>query len=306
MASMIEVARSSVQTWECDQMGHMNVQFYVAKADDGLSALAATLGLSPRARGSDRATLVPREQHIRFHRELRPGAPYVVEAGVLLAKSEGLIVYEEMKNIATGAVAATFVTRTEWADTALRGGGLPLPIGAVAKAAPVMIELPQYGQPRGLELTPARPAPSLSDAEQLGLITTLRSTVLREHCDAHGYMLPRHYMGRVSDAIPNLIAQTRGEDRSTSSTGGAALEYRFVYRMPAREGDLLILKSGLRSVSSKTYIWCHWLFDAESGECFATAEAVAIAMDLTTRKAIDIPSDMRTQLERLIIPGLSA
>ena len=69
---------------------------------------------------------------------------------------------------------------------------------------------------------------------------------------------------------------------------------------------MLVLKGGLRSVSSKTYIWCHWLFDAESGECFATAEAVAIAMDLATRKAIDIPPDMRTQLEGMIIPGLSA
>ena len=286
-------------------MGHMNVQFYLAKADEGLSTLAAGLGLSPRARGSDRATLVPREQHIRFHRELRPGAPFAVQAGILLAKSEGLIVYEEMQNIATGTVAATFVTRAEWADTTVRGGGLPLPIGAVAKAAPLLIDLPAHGQPRGLELPPARPAPSLDEAEQLGLMTTLRGAVLREHCDAHGYMLPRHYMGRVSDAIPNLIAQTRGEDRSTSTTGGAALEYRLVYRTPAREGDLLILKSGLRVVSSKTYIWCHWLFDAESGDCFATAEAVAIAMDLTTRKAIEIPPAMREQLERLVVPGLS-
>lgn len=305
MASMIEVARSSVQTWECDQMGHMNVQFYVAKADEGLSALGGHLGLSPRAQGNDRATLVPREQHIRFHRELRPGAPFAVQAGVLLARSEGLVVYEEMQNVATGTVAATFVTRAEWTDQAVRGGGLPLPVAAVAKAAPVMIDLPAHGQPRGLELTPPRPAPTLAEAETLGLMTTFRGAVLREYCDTHGYMLPRHYMGRVSDAIPNLIAQTRGEDRSTSSTGGAALEYRLVYRVPAREGDLLILKSGLRSVSSKTYIWCHWLFDAETGECFATAEAVAIAMDLTTRKAIDIPPGMREQLERLVIPGLS-
>lgn len=305
MSSMIEVARSSVQTWECDQMGHMNVQFYVAKADEGMTATASTLGLSPRRQGSDRALLVPREQHIRFHRELRPGAPYVVRAGVLTAKSEGLILYEEMQNIATRTVAATFVTHTEWADAMVRGG-LPLPVIAVANAAPFMIDLPEHGQPRGLDMAPARPAPTLADAEDLGLITTLRGTVLREHCDTHGFMTTRHYMGRVSDAIPNLIAQTRGEDRSTSSTGGAALEYRFVYRTPAREGDLLVLKSGLRSVSSKTYVWCHWLFDGETGDCFATAEAVAIAMDLTTRKAIEIPPDMRVQLERLVIPGLSA
>jgi acyl-CoA thioester hydrolase len=302
--SMIEVARSSVQTWECDQMGHMNVQFYVAKADEGMAALGAALGLSARALGSERATLVPRDQHIRFHRELRPGAPFAVHAGVLLAKNEGLIVYQEMRNIATDTVAATFVTRTEWADTSVRGG-LPLPINAIAKSAPLTIDLPEQGRPRGLELTPARPSPSLSDAEQMGLITTFRGAVLREHCDAHGYMLPRHYMGRISDAIPNLIAQTRGEDRSTSSRGGAALEYRFVYRTPAREGDVMILKSGLRTVGSKTYAWCHWLFDAETGDCFATAEAVAIAMDLTTRKAIDIPDDMRAGLERLVVPGLS-
>jgi acyl-CoA thioester hydrolase len=302
---MIEVARSSVQTWECDQMGHMNVQFYVAKADEGMAATASALGLSPRRQGSDRALLVPREQHIRFHRELRPGAPYVVRAGILTAKSEGVILYEEMQNIATRTVAATFVTRTEWADAMVRGG-LPLPVIAVANAAPFMIDLPEHGQPRGLDMAPARPAPTLADAEDLGLITTLRGTVLREHCDMHGYMTTRHHMGRVSDAIPNLIAQTRGEDRSTSSTGGAALEYRFVYRTPAREGDLLVLKSGLRSVSSKTYVWCHWLFDGETGDCFATAEAVAIAMDLNTRKAIEIPPDMRVQLERLVIPGLSA
>ena len=286
-------------------MGHMNVQFYVARADEGLAALATALGLSARAQGNDRATLVAREQHIRFHRELRPGTAYAVEAGILTAEAEGLIVYQEMQNIAARNVAATFVTRTAWADTQMRGG-LPLPVTAVAKAAPFMIDLPAHGQPRGMELAPPRRAPSLPDAERMGLITTLRGAVLREHCDAHGFMLPRHYMGRVSDAIPNLIAQTRGEDRSSGTTGGAALEYRFVYRLPAREGDLLVLKSGLRSVSSKTYTWCHWLFDADTGDCFATAEAVAIALDLTTRKAIEIPSDMRVQLERLIIPGLSA
>jgi acyl-CoA thioester hydrolase len=48
------------------------------------------------------------------------------------------------------------------------------------------------------------------------------------------------------------------------------------------------------------------MFDGETGECFATAEAVAIAMDLTTRKAIEIPPDMREGLEKLIVPGLSA
>lgn len=305
MAGMIEVARSSVQTWKCDQMGHMNVQFYMAKADEGLAALAAALGLSPRGQRSDYALLSPREHHVRFHRELRPGAPFVIHAGVLAAKPEGIILYQEMTNAASGGLAATFVTRTEWADAEIRGG-LPLPVTAVAKSADFMIELPAHGAPRGLDMAPARPSPMLTDAEEMKLITTFRGLVLREHCDAQGYMRMRHYMGRVSDGIPNLIAQTSGQDRSSGRTGGAALEYRFVYRRPAREGDLLILKSGLKSVSSKTYVWSHWLFDAETGESIATAEAVAVAMDLEARKAIEIPPEMRARLEALVVPGLSA
>jgi acyl-CoA thioester hydrolase len=304
MSDMIEVARSSVQTWECDQMGHMNVQFYVAKADEGMLALATALGLSARAQRSDDAILVPREQHIRFHREMRPGTPFVVTGGVVRVQSEGLILYEEMQNSLTQSLAATFVTRAEWCDVDYRGG-LPLPIEAIARAPKLSTDIPAHGAPRGLDMALPRTSPSLATAEAMGLITTFRGAVLPEHCDRSGYMTPRHYMGRVSDAIPNLLAQTSGQDRSSGNIGGAALEYRFIYRDFAREGDVLILKSGLKSVSSKTYVWCHWLFNAETGDCFSTAEAVAVAMDLTERKAIEIPAEMRTRLEGLVVPGLS-
>ena len=32
----LEVWRGSVNTWECDQMGHLNVRFYVARSAEGL------------------------------------------------------------------------------------------------------------------------------------------------------------------------------------------------------------------------------------------------------------------------------
>ena len=304
MGEMIEVARSSVQTWECDQMGHMNVQFYVAKAEEGMAALATTLGLGHHAQRENGTVLVAREHHIRFLRELRPGAPFVVKGGVLRAMTEGLEFYEELRTVIPDEVSATFYTRAEWADHQTRGG-LPLPTAALAKVAPYSIDMPKHGEPRGLQLTPPRRSPTLAEAEAKGMFTTYRGAVLPEFCDRAGFMTARHFMGRVSDAIPNLLAQTRKEDRSKGTTGGAALEYRFIYREPAREGDVLVLKSGLRHVGPKTYIWCHWLFDAESGDCFTTSEAVAVAMDLTTRKAIDIPDDMRAQLESLVIPDLS-
>jgi acyl-CoA thioester hydrolase len=112
-------------------------------------------------------------------------------------------------------------------------------------------------------------------------------------------------MGIVSDSIPNLLGQTRGDDRSKNSkVGGAALEYRFHYRRYPRAGDVLTLRSGLKEVGPKTYTWCHWLFDLEKGDCVGTAEAVAIALDLETRKAIPIPDEMREKLETLVVAGL--
>jgi acyl-CoA thioester hydrolase len=71
------------------------------------------------------------------------------------------------------------------------------------------------------------------------------------------------------------------------------------------EGDLMVVMSGLKSVGQKTYVWCHWLFDTETGECLATAEAVAVSLDLVQRKAMDIPQGMRETLNGLVLEGLS-
>ena len=304
MGHLIETVRSSVQTWECDQMGHMNVQFYVAREVEGIAALSGALGLRPRATGISQATLIPHDQHIRFHRELRPGAPYVMHGGVLQARSEGVVLMQEMKHAQTGDTAATFVTYAQWSDIEYRSG-LPLPAIAIAKSDELSVELLPQAAPRGLELYAPRPEPTLAEAQAMGMKTTRRRLVTDELCDAQGFMRVQNYMGSISDAIPNLLAQTTGKSRDSGTTGGAALEYRFIYRKPAQEGDLMVVMSGLKSVGQKTYVWCHWLFDTDTGECIATAEAVAVSLDLVQRKAMDIPPGMRETLNALVIDGLS-
>lgn len=53
-------------------MGHLNVGFYVAKSMEALAGLAAELGMPGAFAANAEATLVVREQHIRFIREARP------------------------------------------------------------------------------------------------------------------------------------------------------------------------------------------------------------------------------------------
>src|SRR5690625_1698992 len=115
-AAPIEVYRNSVQTWESDQMGHMNVQFYVDKSASGLAVLAHFLGLGPEFTRTEKARLVHREQHIRFLREQHPGAPLKMVAGILDANPDRLRVYQELTNTFNGEVAATFSSEVQLLD----------------------------------------------------------------------------------------------------------------------------------------------------------------------------------------------
>ena len=90
---MIEVYRGSVNTWECDEMGHMNVRFYVAKAVEGLATLAALIGMPDAFCADATSTLLVREQHIRFLKEAHAGAALHMVGGVVeMGESEARLV----------------------------------------------------------------------------------------------------------------------------------------------------------------------------------------------------------------------
>lgn len=303
----IECGRNSVQTWDCDQMGHMNVQFYVQRAEDAVAHLARHIRLGPAIAREANARLIPIQHHMRFHRELRPGAPYWLRAAPVFLPPNKIAITVEMLSSASDAVAFTLTGLYQWTDVDSRAV-LDMPEGARALAQKLIQPMPAAALERGMTLDPPRETASMEDAARLGLITALLGEVSPEQCDAAGHLRVRDYMGRVSDAIPNLLLRTTGRDRSAetaSRIGGAALEYRFVYRKPARAGDLISVRSGVKSIGAKTYNWVHWIVNEETGEAHATAEAVAVAMDLDTRKAIPIPDALRATLEPLITPGLS-
>lgn len=305
MTPLLEIYRNSVQTWEIDMMGHMNVKFYVEKSVAALAMLGQHLGLGPRFARESGARLVPTEHHVRFLQEQRPGAPVVINAGIVEATRERLVVYQEMVNAASSGVAATFIVTVTLQDC-VSGESRPIPEHVLEQAATWQTEIPAHGAPRGLEMASPRPGPTLDEAVSRGMLSTWKGPVLPRMCDGNGRLVTEAHMGIVSDAIPNLLVHLTAEDRSESSLGGAALEYRFVYRRSAAEGDLLELRSGIKAVSTKTYQFGHWLFDAATGECVATAEAVAVLLDLEARKAVVIPEASRAVLERHVIPGLSA
>lgn len=63
---MIELWRGNANAWECDELGHMNVRFYLAKAMEALGNLADKAGLNGVYLQDATATLIPRRSTSSF------------------------------------------------------------------------------------------------------------------------------------------------------------------------------------------------------------------------------------------------
>jgi len=299
----IETFRAVVNTWECDEMGHMNVRFYVARAMDGVGSLALALGLGPRLLRASELKLVPREQHLRFHRELHPGHAVVMRGGVVRADAHELEVYQELRRAEGGTLCASITTRLTLctSDGALQS----LDERVLQSARALTVAVPEHGLPRGLLLGEPSPAMSLDDAFKLGLHGVYRGQVREEDCDRGGVMRIEAFMGRISDGVPHFFQSLGGLTRDPSQgLGGAALEYRLIYRAFPRAGDIIEIRSGLRAQRGKTTEFCNFLFDAESGACIMSSDAVAVMFDMRLRKAIAPPAEVVERLASQAIPGL--
>jgi acyl-CoA thioester hydrolase len=309
-AVMIEVLRSSPNTWECDEMGHMNVRFYVAKMMEGLAYFACEAGMPNAFQPRARSTLVPRDQHIRFIREARAGQPIAMRAGVLDVTESSLLLYQQLDH-ATGEPCATFRTWIDHVDVDTRIA-FPWSAPVRARLEEMRTDAPAALGPRSIDMnvTP-RPTASMADADRIGAPEIGRGAVPHAHCDLHGSMLPEFFMGRVSDSVTNLLgswredveraAEARGE---TLRTGGAVLEYRLAYRRWPRAGDRFVVRSALGPASEKTHSLFHWILDPASGEAWCTSQAVAVTFNLDTRKIIPAPPGHLEALAKLAPEGL--
>jgi acyl-CoA thioester hydrolase len=302
---MIELARHSVQPWECDRNDHLNMQFYIGRASDALAALAIRLGHGPTELARANLWLGETEMHVRFQRELRDGAPYVLKGGVVEASPEKLVAFFEAINVATGEVSATFTSIAELRD--LRDfSHRPFDDAALLKAKAVPASVPVHAMPRGLSLAPARRNPTLTEAERLRLLPSYQGIAQAWECDASGRLLSQTYMAHVFKALPHIFVQLRaGEGLRDGKRSGAAVEYRLVFRSRPKTGAALAMRSGMSAVGEKTFNHIHWLFDVESGACVGGMEAVSIGFDLETRKAIALSPEMQERYKKLVIRDLT-
>jgi acyl-CoA thioester hydrolase len=305
---MIELWRGNANAWECDELGHMNVQFYLAKASEALANLAALGGLGGIFRADTHATLRARDLHIKFLGEAHPGAPLVIEGGFQSHDRDSARIVLVMMHAGSGKVAATFrIDAVHISPTT--GRAFDWPAGFTSLCADLTVPVPEIALPRGLNESPRTTTADLATADQLGLEQIGMGRFTSSEMGAFGRMRSDVLLGRVSDSVVNFsgafpeeVAFHRGE--LDARIGSALMECRILPRRWPRAGDGYVIRSGLISVTGKVRNLVHWVLDPATGKPWWTMEGVAAAMDLDARKLMAPEPEFLAQLQNSLIDGL--
>ncbi len=294
--------QGSVNTWECDDGGHLNVRFHLERAMIGLAHFARHLEIPRAFTAAAGSTLVPLEAHIRFLKEARPGAPLTMHGGVVKLGESDATLCLDMRH-GDGAPASCFTLRVAHADTR---GFRPFPWSARTRAAAkkLTVTLAVHAKPRSVDVNAGLADVSHRRAIEVGATRVGATMVQPQDCDAFGRMRGEHFVGRVSDSVPNLLARWRHEAKGANgdvAPAGAVVEARVAFRRFPRAGDMIEIYTGIAEVGEKTLRLVHWLVDPESGAAWGSMEAVALTFDTTTRKTIAPGAEARERMMKRVV-----
>lgn len=100
---LIETLRGRVAVGECDHLGHMNVQSYVARLADATVTLGHAIGITADYVRAQRRTLVALHQDIAYLGELEAGDLVVMHSGFLSVDREQIRLVHRMLRAEDGA-----------------------------------------------------------------------------------------------------------------------------------------------------------------------------------------------------------
>lgn len=132
---LVETYLGRVSPLECDHLGHMNVQFYVAKVSDAAWHVMASIGITPSFIRERRQVPAAVKQEIAYLKEALAGDLLRIESGVLEASERKLTFFHRMRKVEDDQVVMTSKVYTINMDLqARRGVPLDPAVLAVAKS----------------------------------------------------------------------------------------------------------------------------------------------------------------------------
>ncbi len=288
---MDQLHTSTVTQDQIDHLGHMNVHFYAVLARAGAGELVARLAGAES--GEPRSWV--RDTYVRHHREQLLGARLEVRGGVLDASPTRIRAYEELANLDTGEVAATFVLGLDPIDEHRRPASFQRAL--VERARSQAVQVPEHGQSRSISFDgdPEQAAPPLEVLVDRGLAQREARIVVSDECDADGWFPPEQMMPLVWGGIPlaGQEFQPFHETEDGKTLGWATMETRASWARLPRVGDRVQSFGAEVDLGAKAMTSRHWVYDLERAELVCVLGIVNLAFDVKARRSVEIPEVLR-------------
>jgi acyl-CoA thioester hydrolase len=282
--------RGIVNTPECDENGHMNVQFYWAKFARADTQFRLIAGFSeqhcPR-----------RSRHVRYHAELHGAFGLHVVSRLAGLPDGSIAILHQMIDSDRGVLSATALDQLD----------VPLDFAASLTAAGPLEPAPASALPRSL--TQPLPAATKSQADWLaeGAVFTCRTVVEPEltgpdrATGADAVLTDRGFVALSVEAapaswsyggFPQDVLKARG-------LGRVALEKRLAIFARPRIGDCVEILTRIVAVERVTFSVRHHYYDSRSSTFLGVCDVTLLPMDLSLRKGVALPEDVRTRMQAL-------
>ncbi len=133
-------------------------------------------------------------------------------------------------------------------------------------------------------------------------IETYRGVVYPIHVDQMGHMNVQHYVAMYDQSSVHLFLPLglTPQYMAANAVGFADVRHEIEYRAELRVGDAVRGVGRLTAIGTKSIRHEHIFTDAATDQVAASFEVVSVLFDLTARKALAWPDDLRARAEQLI------
>ena len=279
-----------VRKEDCDQMSHMNVQYYFGKHADAIKCLFNKIN-SFSINKIDYKIL---KERCIFSREVHLNSALEIVFKVKSIENNELLLLSKVYSIDHENVSAYFET------------SISLNINEQIKNnISKLISLQTITFLNELEFSNLRPLTGNRPPQNYSreAFISCKSAVNTWDLDYEEMGSSQFKIGCVSDAATHLFTYC-GADfnwRNEYDIGSAALDYSVRYFKDAPLGMAVTMHTNFTKIGNKSLKFIHHMVDDSTGDVIMDIEIVAVLFDLKKRKSLVVPEDFRIKASKLVI-----
>ncbi len=279
-----------VRKEDCDQMSHMNVQYYFGKHADAIKCLFNKIN-SFYTKNAKYKIL---NERCIFSREVHLNSVLEIVFKVKFIEDNELLLLSKVYSIDHENVSAYFETSI---SLDLNKQLQEIISDLFSSSCSTFLDELEFSNLR--PLTDNRPPQNYSK----NAFISNKSAVNTWDLDHEEMGSSQFKIGCVSDAATHLFTYC-GADfnwRNEYDIGSAALDYSVRYFKDAPLGMAVTMHTNFTKIGNKSLKFIHHMVDDSTGDVIMDIEVVAVLFDLKKRKSMFVPEDFRAKASKLLI-----